>query len=42
MIGIGTLDRRDPERKGQVRPEGGEAELGTCSDRRRAAERLAQ
>jgi len=28
MIGIVTLDRRDPERKGHVRAEGGEAELG--------------
>ncbi len=28
MIGIVTLDRRDPERKGHIRPEGGEAELG--------------
>ena len=28
MIGIVTLDRRDPERKGHLRPEGGEAELG--------------
>jgi RimJ/RimL family protein N-acetyltransferase len=28
MIGIVTLDRRDPERKGHIRPGGGEAELG--------------
>ncbi|WSD57885.1 GNAT family N-acetyltransferase [Actinacidiphila glaucinigra] len=28
MIGIVTLDRRDPERPGHIRPEGGEAELG--------------
>jgi RimJ/RimL family protein N-acetyltransferase len=28
MIGIVTLDRRDPERKGHIRPEGGEAEIG--------------
>ncbi|MFE2011385.1 GNAT family N-acetyltransferase [Streptomyces sp. NPDC059491] len=28
MIGMVTLDRRDPERPGHVRPEGGEAELG--------------
>jgi RimJ/RimL family protein N-acetyltransferase len=28
MIGIVTLDRRDLERPGHVRPEGGEAELG--------------
>lgn len=28
MIGIVTLDRRDPERKGHIRPEGGEVELG--------------
>ncbi len=28
MIGIVTLDRRDPERRGHIRPEGGEAELG--------------
>jgi RimJ/RimL family protein N-acetyltransferase len=28
MIGIVTLDRRDPERKGHIRPEGEEAELG--------------
>lgn len=28
MIGIVTLDRRDPQRKGHVRAEGGEAELG--------------
>jgi len=28
MIGIVTLDRRDPERKGHLRPEGGEVELG--------------
>ncbi len=28
MIGIVTLERRDPERPGHVRPEGGEAELG--------------
>ncbi|WP_086830516.1 GNAT family N-acetyltransferase [Streptomyces sp. NRRL B-24572] len=28
MIGMVTLDRRDAERKGHVRPEGGEAELG--------------
>jgi RimJ/RimL family protein N-acetyltransferase len=27
-IGFVTLDRRDPERKGHIRPEGGEAELG--------------
>ena len=27
MIGIVTLNRRDPERKGHIRPEGGEAEL---------------
>lgn len=28
MIGIVTLDRRNQERKGHIRPEGGEAELG--------------
>lgn len=28
MTGIVTLDRRDAERPGHVRPEGGEAELG--------------
>jgi RimJ/RimL family protein N-acetyltransferase len=28
MIGIVTLDPRDPERRGHVRPEGGETELG--------------
>ncbi|MFD7864172.1 GNAT family N-acetyltransferase [Streptomyces sp. NPDC059783] len=28
MIGIVTLDRRAPERRGRVRPEGGETELG--------------
>lgn len=28
MIGMVTLDPRDPERLGHVRPEGGEAELG--------------
>jgi RimJ/RimL family protein N-acetyltransferase len=28
MIGIVTLDRRNAERQGHVRPEGGEAELG--------------
>ncbi|MEU2234789.1 GNAT family N-acetyltransferase [Streptomyces vietnamensis] len=28
MIGMITLDRRDAERRGHVRPEGGEAELG--------------
>ncbi|WP_405149094.1 GNAT family N-acetyltransferase [Sphaerisporangium sp. NBC_01403] len=28
MIGIITLDRRDAERPGHVRPDGGEAELG--------------
>jgi RimJ/RimL family protein N-acetyltransferase len=28
MIGIVTLDRRDPQRKGHLRAEGGEAELG--------------
>ncbi|WP_030690942.1 GNAT family N-acetyltransferase [Streptomyces globisporus] len=28
MIGMITLDRRDPERPGHVRPEGREAELG--------------
>ncbi|MEV6394536.1 GNAT family N-acetyltransferase [Streptomyces sp. NPDC051907] len=28
MIGMITLDRRDAERTGRVRPEGGEAELG--------------
>ena len=28
MIGMITLDRRDAERPGHVRPEGGEAELG--------------
>lgn len=28
MIGIVTLDRRDAERKGHIRPDGGEAELG--------------
>lgn len=28
MIGIVTLDRRDAGRKGHIRPEGGEAELG--------------
>ncbi|MFC9998874.1 GNAT family N-acetyltransferase [Nocardia sp. NPDC127526] len=28
MIGMVTLDRRDGERPGHVRPEGGEAELG--------------
>jgi len=28
MIGIVTLDRRGPARKGHIRPEGGEAELG--------------
>ncbi|MGW1508339.1 GNAT family N-acetyltransferase [Streptomyces sp. NPDC002394] len=28
MIGMVTLDRRDAERPGYVRPEGGEAELG--------------
>ncbi|MEU4794782.1 GNAT family N-acetyltransferase [Streptomyces sp. NPDC023327] len=28
MIGMITLDRRDPERPGHVRPEAGEAELG--------------
>jgi len=28
MIGIVTPDRRDAERKGHIRPEGGEAELG--------------
>ncbi|MFI9275234.1 GNAT family N-acetyltransferase [Kitasatospora sp. NPDC052896] len=27
-IGMITLDRRDPERKGHIRPEGGEVELG--------------
>lgn len=27
-IGMITLDRRDPERKGHIRPEGGETELG--------------
>ncbi|MFG0216983.1 GNAT family N-acetyltransferase, partial [Brevibacillus porteri] len=27
-IGMITLDRRDPERKGHIRPEGGERELG--------------
>jgi hypothetical protein len=26
MIGIVTLDRRDAERKGHIRPEGGEVE----------------
>src|SRR5262249_6307220 len=28
MIGVVTLDRRDEERKGRVRPDGGETELG--------------
>jgi RimJ/RimL family protein N-acetyltransferase len=28
MIGCVTLDRRDAERRGHLRPEGGEAELG--------------
>lgn len=28
MIGIVTIDRRDPDRRGHVRPEGSEAELG--------------
>ncbi|MEE1816340.1 GNAT family N-acetyltransferase [Streptomyces sp. SP18ES09] len=28
MIGVITLDRRGPERRGHVRPEGGETELG--------------
>ncbi|MFC9680582.1 GNAT family N-acetyltransferase [Streptomyces sp. NPDC056948] len=28
MVGMITLDRRDAERPGHVRPEGGEAELG--------------
>ncbi|MFE7617170.1 GNAT family N-acetyltransferase [Streptomyces sp. NPDC057496] len=28
MIGMITLDRRDADRRGHVRPEGGEAELG--------------
>jgi RimJ/RimL family protein N-acetyltransferase len=28
MIGIITLDRRDAERRGHVRPDPGEAELG--------------
>ncbi len=28
MIGIVTLDRRDAERRGHVRPDAGEAELG--------------
>ncbi|HEX5120560.1 MAG TPA: GNAT family N-acetyltransferase [Pseudonocardiaceae bacterium] len=28
MIGVVTLDPRDPERRGHVRPDGGEAELG--------------
>lgn len=28
MIGVITLDRRDAGRRGHVRPEGGEAELG--------------
>ncbi|MGW7328600.1 GNAT family N-acetyltransferase [Streptomyces sp. NPDC054840] len=28
MIGMVTLDRRDPERPGHVRPEAGEVELG--------------
>jgi RimJ/RimL family protein N-acetyltransferase len=28
MIGIVTLDRRDPDRPGHVRPEGSETELG--------------
>ncbi|MFB6629060.1 GNAT family N-acetyltransferase [Streptomyces sp. NPDC056362] len=28
MIGVITLDRRAPERRGHVRPEGGETELG--------------
>lgn len=28
MIGIVTLDRRDAERTGHIRPDGGEAELG--------------
>lgn len=28
MIGMVTLDRRGPERRGHVRPEGGEVELG--------------
>jgi RimJ/RimL family protein N-acetyltransferase len=28
MIGMTTLDRRDPERQGRVLPDGGEAELG--------------
>lgn len=28
MIGIVTLDRRDAERRGHLRPETGEAELG--------------
>jgi RimJ/RimL family protein N-acetyltransferase len=28
MIGIVTLDRRDADRKGHIRPDGGEAELG--------------
>ncbi|MEV4560823.1 GNAT family N-acetyltransferase [Kitasatospora sp. NPDC049285] len=28
MIGLVTLDRRDPERPGHVRPEGNETELG--------------
>jgi RimJ/RimL family protein N-acetyltransferase len=28
MIGIVSLDRRDAERKGHIRPDGGEAELG--------------
>jgi RimJ/RimL family protein N-acetyltransferase len=28
MIGIVTLDRRDAERPGRVRPDGGDAELG--------------
>jgi RimJ/RimL family protein N-acetyltransferase len=28
MIGMITLDRRDAERRGHIRPDGGEAELG--------------
>jgi len=34
-IGMITLDRRDPEREGHIRPEGGEPELGYMLDARR-------
>lgn len=34
-IGMTTLDRREAEHPGHVRPDAGEAELTTCSYRRR-------